>query len=120
MLTSEFVRGARLNKRYPPAKPIVGLGPKRCGALSLRATSSVACSTPILIRKLSVCRWGVVTFLDYGCVQAIPPDQHEWAVAVHKTAIARDEQGFAEAGKNCLGPTGAAGSDRPALSASLL
>ncbi|HMY57789.1 MAG TPA: AarF/UbiB family protein, partial [Pseudomonadota bacterium] len=46
---------------------------------------------------------GVVTFLDYGCVQAIPPDQHEWAVAVHKTAIARDEQGFAEAGKKLLG-----------------
>lgn len=46
---------------------------------------------------------GVVTFLDYGCVQAIPPDQHEWAVAIHKTAIARDEQGFAEAGKKLLG-----------------
>lgn len=45
---------------------------------------------------------GVVTFLDYGCVQAIPPGQHEWAVLVHKTAIARDEQGFREAGKKLL------------------
>ncbi len=45
---------------------------------------------------------GVVTFLDYGCVQTIPPGQHEWAVAVHKAAIARDEQGFREAGKRLL------------------
>ncbi|MBL9041015.1 MAG: AarF/ABC1/UbiB kinase family protein [Myxococcales bacterium] len=45
---------------------------------------------------------GVVTFLDYGCVQPIPPEQHQWAFAVHRAAIARDEHAFREAGKQLL------------------
>jgi hypothetical protein len=45
---------------------------------------------------------GVVTFLDYGCVQPIPADQQPLAFAVHRSAIARDEQAFREAGKKLL------------------
>lgn len=44
---------------------------------------------------------GVVTFLDYGCVQPIPAANHELAHAVHRAALARDEAGFREAGKSC-------------------
>lgn len=46
---------------------------------------------------------GVVTFLDYGCVQPIPAANHELAHAVHRAALARDEAGFREAGKKLLG-----------------
>ena len=45
---------------------------------------------------------GIVTFLDYGCVQPIPADQQPLAFAVHRSAIARDEQAFREAGKKLL------------------
>lgn len=46
---------------------------------------------------------GVVTFLDYGCVQPIPPAHHELAHAVHRAAVTRDESAFREAGKRLLG-----------------
>ena len=45
---------------------------------------------------------GVVTFLDYGCVQPIPADQQPLAFEVHRSAIARDELAFREAGKKLL------------------
>ncbi len=40
---------------------------------------------------------GVVTFLDYGCIQTIEPDHQKRALAVHHAALARDEAGFARA-----------------------
>jgi predicted unusual protein kinase regulating ubiquinone biosynthesis (AarF/ABC1/UbiB family) len=40
---------------------------------------------------------GVVTFLDYGCIQTIEPTHNVRAVAVHRAALARDEAGFGRA-----------------------
>lgn len=40
---------------------------------------------------------GVVTFLDFGCVQPLDPARLPAARAVHRAAIARDEAGFARA-----------------------
>jgi predicted unusual protein kinase regulating ubiquinone biosynthesis (AarF/ABC1/UbiB family) len=40
---------------------------------------------------------GVVTFLDYGCIQTVEDDHRLRAVAVHRAALARDEAAFARA-----------------------
>jgi predicted unusual protein kinase regulating ubiquinone biosynthesis (AarF/ABC1/UbiB family) len=40
---------------------------------------------------------GVVTFLDYGCVQTVEDTQRLRAVAVHRAALARDEAEFGRA-----------------------
>jgi predicted unusual protein kinase regulating ubiquinone biosynthesis (AarF/ABC1/UbiB family) len=40
---------------------------------------------------------GVVTFLDYGCVQVIPSHQKTHAVAMHRAAMRREETPFADA-----------------------
>jgi predicted unusual protein kinase regulating ubiquinone biosynthesis (AarF/ABC1/UbiB family) len=39
---------------------------------------------------------GVVVFLDFGCVQPIPEHNRKWARVIHRAAIDRDEQAFAE------------------------
>lgn len=38
---------------------------------------------------------GVVTFLDFGCVQEIAPENHARAVEVHMAAMRKDEAAFA-------------------------
>jgi predicted unusual protein kinase regulating ubiquinone biosynthesis (AarF/ABC1/UbiB family) len=40
---------------------------------------------------------GVVTFLDYGCVQLVEGEHNLRAVAVHRAALARDEAAFSRA-----------------------
>jgi predicted unusual protein kinase regulating ubiquinone biosynthesis (AarF/ABC1/UbiB family) len=40
---------------------------------------------------------GVVTILDYGCVQAIDANHRARAVSIHRSAIGRDEPAFARA-----------------------
>jgi predicted unusual protein kinase regulating ubiquinone biosynthesis (AarF/ABC1/UbiB family) len=40
---------------------------------------------------------GVVTFLDYGCIQIIEPEHRARAEVVHRCALARDEAGFGRA-----------------------
>jgi predicted unusual protein kinase regulating ubiquinone biosynthesis (AarF/ABC1/UbiB family) len=40
---------------------------------------------------------GVVTFLDYGCIQEIEESHRALAEAVHRAALRRDEAGFARA-----------------------
>ena len=40
---------------------------------------------------------GAVTFLDYGCVQAMSEDRRRRARGVHRAALARDESAFGEA-----------------------
>jgi predicted unusual protein kinase regulating ubiquinone biosynthesis (AarF/ABC1/UbiB family) len=40
---------------------------------------------------------GVVTFLDYGCIQEVEQDHRARAEDVHRAALARDEQTFARA-----------------------
>ena len=45
---------------------------------------------------------GVVTFLDFGCVEPIVGPRWENAVGLHKAAIARDEAGFAHFAKRLL------------------
>jgi predicted unusual protein kinase regulating ubiquinone biosynthesis (AarF/ABC1/UbiB family) len=40
---------------------------------------------------------GVVTFLDYGCIQPVEEDHRARAENVHRAALARDEQAFARA-----------------------
>jgi predicted unusual protein kinase regulating ubiquinone biosynthesis (AarF/ABC1/UbiB family) len=39
---------------------------------------------------------GRIAFLDYGCVQVIPPRRRPHAHALHRAAVARDESAFAE------------------------
>lgn len=45
---------------------------------------------------------GVVTFLDFGCVEPIVGPRWENAVGLHKAALARDEAGFAHFAKRLL------------------
>jgi predicted unusual protein kinase regulating ubiquinone biosynthesis (AarF/ABC1/UbiB family) len=45
---------------------------------------------------------GVVTFLDFGCVEPIVGARWENAVGLHKAALARDEAGFAHFAKRLL------------------
>ncbi len=40
---------------------------------------------------------GVVTFLDYGCIQEIEPEHRARAESVHRAALDRDEAAFARA-----------------------
>jgi len=40
---------------------------------------------------------GVVTFLDYGCIQEVEEDHRARAETVHRAALDRDEAGFAKA-----------------------
>lgn len=49
---------------------------------------------------------GVVTFLDFGCVQPIEPERMPHARAMHKAAIARDEATFAASSARLLGTRG--------------
>jgi predicted unusual protein kinase regulating ubiquinone biosynthesis (AarF/ABC1/UbiB family) len=49
---------------------------------------------------------GVVTFLDFGCVQPIEEQRMPHARAMHKAAIARDEPTFAAAAERLLGTRG--------------
>jgi predicted unusual protein kinase regulating ubiquinone biosynthesis (AarF/ABC1/UbiB family) len=49
---------------------------------------------------------GVVTFLDFGCVQPIEEQRMPHARAMHKAAIARDESTFAAAAARLLGTRG--------------
>jgi predicted unusual protein kinase regulating ubiquinone biosynthesis (AarF/ABC1/UbiB family) len=49
---------------------------------------------------------GVVTFLDFGCVQPIEEQRMPHARAMHKAAIVRDEAAFAAAAERLLGTRG--------------
>jgi predicted unusual protein kinase regulating ubiquinone biosynthesis (AarF/ABC1/UbiB family) len=49
---------------------------------------------------------GSVTFLDFGCVQPIAGDRIDFARALHRCAIARDEAGFQQAAAAILQTTG--------------
>jgi predicted unusual protein kinase regulating ubiquinone biosynthesis (AarF/ABC1/UbiB family) len=45
---------------------------------------------------------GVVTFLDFGCVEPIPPERLKNARGLHRSAIAGDEDAFAEYARKIL------------------
>ena len=49
---------------------------------------------------------GSVTFLDFGCVQPIPPNARRTSVAMHRAAVERDEPAFARAVEELLGTRG--------------
>jgi predicted unusual protein kinase regulating ubiquinone biosynthesis (AarF/ABC1/UbiB family) len=46
---------------------------------------------------------GEITFLDFGCVQALTPEHLTWARKLHRSAIERDEAGFRSQAKGLLG-----------------
>jgi predicted unusual protein kinase regulating ubiquinone biosynthesis (AarF/ABC1/UbiB family) len=46
---------------------------------------------------------GRVVFLDYGCIQPLDDQHRSRVLALHRTAIAGDERGFAEAAKLVVG-----------------
>ena len=46
---------------------------------------------------------GSVTFLDYGCVQAIDPARQRWVRVMHRAAIERDETTFRSAVRGMIG-----------------
>ncbi|HRG94727.1 MAG TPA: AarF/ABC1/UbiB kinase family protein [Polyangiaceae bacterium] len=45
---------------------------------------------------------GAITFLDYGCVQVIPPPMRARAVALHRAACERDEAAFRQCVRELL------------------
>ena len=45
---------------------------------------------------------GAVTFLDYGCVQAIDPARQRWARVLHRAAVLRDEETFRKSVRGML------------------
>ncbi len=47
---------------------------------------------------------GAVTFLDFGCVQPLPPERRPKGLAVHRAALAGDEAAFRRAVSNLLAP----------------
>jgi predicted unusual protein kinase regulating ubiquinone biosynthesis (AarF/ABC1/UbiB family) len=49
---------------------------------------------------------GSITFLDFGCVQPIAPQNQDPARAMHRAAIDRNESAFAEAAERLLGTHG--------------
>ena len=80
-------------RRAPRRSTRAARGPRRCGASSSRARSGARCSTPTLTRATtSFTPTGVVTFLDYGCIQEVEQDHRARAENVHRAALARDEQ----------------------------
>lgn len=46
---------------------------------------------------------GKVAFIDYGCVQELTPFHRDWACAVHKAALAGDEQAFRDGLSKLIG-----------------
>ena len=57
---------------------------------------------------------GVVTFLDFGCVNPIGPEQLQLARAIHHAALTRDEARFRDATRRLM-PTRAGRLEGPAL-----
>lgn len=49
---------------------------------------------------------GRVAFLDFGCVQPVTPERSAHARAMHRAALARDEEAFREAAARMLGTRG--------------
>lgn len=45
---------------------------------------------------------GRVAFLDFGCIEPIPPARRAWARRLHRAATRRDEAGFREAARALL------------------